>query len=269
MRNLFRCVAVVALSASAVSAYAWGYEGHRIAANVASAMLTPQAKVKIGALMPGVDLADISTYMDEERIALKRQIPGSDKWHYNNAPVCTKAPVTASCSNGNCATSQIENFEKVLANPGLSKDERIFALKALVHLVADIHQPLHAADHDDRGGNDVKIGSTNLHSEWDSGIVKKLIRGQSAEAYAQSLVTRANGRLKQFQQGDSSSWAEESHDLAVRVAYGALPGFSCGQAMPQISKLPGEYLQAAVPVVEAQLAKAGARIAFVLNRAMQ
>lgn len=267
-RPFASCLVAATLLCSSIAAHAWGYDGHRIAADVAAGLLTPKARARLGELMPGVALADIASYMDEERIPLKRQVPGSDKWHYNNIPVCGKASAAEVCPNGNCATARIDQLSAVLADRSKDQATRAFAVKALVHLVADAHQPLHAADEHDHGGNDVAVGSRNLHSEWDTGMVKKLTRGQSTDSYAQGLLARYRNHLASAQSGNATAWMEESHDLAVRVAYGALPGFACGRPTPQLDRLPAAYYDAALPVVEAQLAKAGARIAFVLNKAL-
>lgn len=248
-------------------AYAWGYDGHRIAADVATGLLTQQARLRLGELLLGSSLADVASYMDDERRALKAQIPGSDKWHYDNIPVCGQVSPGALCPNGDCATARIDQFSRVLADRKSDQASRLFALKALVHLVADIHQPLHAADDDDRGGNDVAIGSRNLHSEWDTGMVKKLIRRQSADDYAAGLLSRYGSQLRSAQNGNAMAWARESHELAVRVAYGTLPGFACGRGRIALERLPASYYDAALPVVESQLMKAGARIAMVLNQA--
>lgn len=271
-KNLGKLVSGWLLSGSllvtSATAHAWGYDGHRIAADVAAGLLSPQARVRVAELLMGGSLADAATYMDDERMSLKHQIPGSDKWHYNNMPICEKTTPSAVCRNGDCATTRIDQLSQILANRKNDQASRIFAVKALVHLIADIHQPLHAADDGDHGGNDIEIGRRNLHSEWDSGMVKKLIRRQTQESYAAGLLVRYEGQIKSSQNGNASAWATESHDLAVRVAYGALPGFFCGHERISIDRLPASYYETALPVVELQLAKAGARIAFVLNRAL-
>ena len=260
------CLLSGVLLLASVAAHAWGYDGHRIAADVASGLLTQQARIRVSELLMGGSLADVASYMDEERKSLKQKIPGSDKWHYDNIPVCGKS-TAAACPNGNCATARIEQLSKLLADRKTDQATRLFAVKALVHLIADIHQPLHAADDEDHGGNDIAIGSRNLHSEWDSGMVKKLIRHQSAGEYAAGLLSRYGNQIRNTQSGNASAWAAESHELAVRVAYGALPGFACGRGHLDITRLPASYYDTALPVVESQLVRAGGRIAFVLNQA--
>lgn len=266
LKTILSAVVASTILLSPVSAHAWGYDGHRITAIVASGLLTPKARARLGELMPGVALADIASYMDEERIPLKQQIPGSDKWHFDNIPVCERAP--APCPNGNCATARVEQLSKLLADRQTDPATRVFAVKALVHLIGDQHMPLHESDNHDYGGNNIAIGRRNLHSEWDSGFVKRLTRGQAVDAYAAALLARYRNQLVADQAFSPSSWAAESHDLAVRYAYGALPGFSCGRPAPSLDRLPDAYIAGALPVVESQLAKAGGRIALVLNSAL-
>ncbi|MYM92420.1 S1/P1 nuclease [Duganella vulcania] len=268
MKFVLNCLMSASLLLASVSAHAWGYQGHRIAADVASGLLTQQARIRAGELLMGGSLADVASYMDDERRNLKRQIPGSDKWHYDNIPVCGNASVAAVCHGGDCASARIDYFSEILADRTTDKATRVFALKALVHLIGDIHQPLHAADDGDHGGNDVSIGSRNLHSEWDSGLVKKLVRYQSADDYALTLLDRYHTQIQNAQSGNATAWAMESHDLAQRVAYGNLPGFACGQGPMSVARLPASYYDQALPVVELQLVRAGARMAMVLNHAL-
>lgn len=267
LKTISHCLIASLLACLSFGAHAWGYDGHRISALIATDLLTPTAKAQLGVLLPGVQLADVASYLDDERMALKRQIPGSDKWHYNNIPVCGGGSRDV-CRDGNCATARIEQLSKALADKHMDQNTRAFAVKALVHLISDIHQPLHAADDHDHGGNEIQIGSRNLHGEWDSGILKKLVRGQSVDSFARSLSSRNAGRFAGLQNGNAASWADDSHRLAVDVAYGQLPGFACGRQTPNLDKLPSSYYDAAGPVVVDQLVKAGARIAMVLNKAL-
>lgn len=266
--HFFRACGAVALFFSSVAAHAWGYDGHRITADIASALLTPQARVRVGQLLMGGSLPEVASYMDDERRSLKHLVPGSDKWHYDNLPVCGSTRPASVCPQGDCATARIDQLTKLLADARTDQATRTFALKALVHLIADIHQPLHAADDNDHGGNDLMVGSRSLHSEWDSGLVKKLTRRQSDEDYAAGLLVRYNSQIRNVQNGNASAWAAESHDIAVKTAYGALPGFSCGQPMANIPRLPTTYYDASLPIVESQLFKAGVRIAFTINQAL-
>lgn len=270
------------------AAFAWGAEGHRVTGLVAADLLTPKARLRMNQLMPGADLADIALYMDINRRELTEQIPGSDKWHYDNQPVCKIKPYAEYCAGGNCASAQIPVYFKVLGNTAATQEARVQALRFLVHMVGDIHQPLHAADDDDLGGNlkFVLVPGNDmqrrLHSVWDSDLVKLAIRGQSEADYARSLLTRYREKeIPQWQQVNGvavgtaiavSAWMDESYELSKNITYAKLPQFACGKDWPSSLTapvmLPQTYMDAAGEVIGPQLAKAGARIASLINLAL-
>jgi len=98
---------------------------------------------------------------------------------------------TRDCPNGACVVAKIEQFERVLADRQASERERLEALKYLVHFIGDMHQPLHASNNHDRGGNDVTVTfvgrQTNLHAVWDSGIIEPAVSGNE-RSYAMQLT---------------------------------------------------------------------------------
>lgn len=105
--------------------------------------------------------------------------------HYDNIPVCASA-LSFDCANGNCATAAIERAERTLRNRRASDQARVRALARLIHFIGDIHQPLHAADNGDRGGNEDRViylgqatyraqdgapRRNNLHGVWDTPLL--------------------------------------------------------------------------------------------------
>ena len=161
--------------------FAWGNEAHRVTALMAQEMLTPRARSAATELLDGGNLADASGYMDVYREALKREIPGSEAWHFDNRPICNKSaasdkPATGApeyCQGGNCLSAQVPRLFGILANHSRERGERQQALRFLVHMVGDMHQPLHASDDNDAGGNRKLVlmpgGKIpiNLHLAWD------------------------------------------------------------------------------------------------------
>ena len=136
------------------------------------------------------------------------------------------------------------------------------AVKYLIHFVGDLHQPLHAGFAEDKGGNQIPVMAegreSNLHSIWDSTIIRRL--GSDEAEIAQHLNQGITPlQKKQWQKGRPREWAWESHLLAVRVAYRALPAGS-----PK--RLDEDYLAQAAAVAEEQLAKAGIRLAALINQ---
>jgi hypothetical protein len=243
---------------------------------VAADLLTPRSRIRLNDIIPGADLGDIANYMDINRNTLSQLIPGSDKWHYDNQPVCQALTFDEYCPKGECASARVPVLVKILADFNNPPEMRAMAARFLVHIVGDIHQPLHAADDGDAGANFKNVllpGATSarrLHSVWDSEFVKLTLRGSSERDFAQQLVNRYRGKeVREWQKTDIRDWMNESYELSKAVTYAKLPSFVCREAWtPTPVELPQSYVNAAIEVVPTQLAKAGARIAAVLNRAL-
>lgn len=238
------------LSVLSPLAFAWGSAGHQVVGNLAEAQLTPKARTEVNrllALEPGSTLASISTWADEHRN------PSTAAWHYVNLPRGSCSYVAErDCPSGQCVVAAIERQAVVLAS-NAPDEKRLTALKYLVHLVGDIYQPLHAGFADDKGGNKYQLQAfgrgTNLHALWDSGLIDRL--GQAPEEMAKGLLSRSMASTS-----PSMSIASVA-EASCRIV--AQPGFYPGR------KVGAEYLAASRPVLEGQLALAGARLAGLLN----
>lgn len=261
---------VALLSALPAPSWAWGAQGHRITGRVAEAFLTPRARIAIQSLLGGESLADASTWMDQEKRHLG---PVKAQWHYTNQAVCG-TPVIR-CPKGNCLTTRLPGLIEEIGDPRLSKQQRAVALRMVIHLVGDLHQPLHVADNDDKGGNDITVlfaGARkplerNLHELWDVELVKQELRGVSEETYAYQLIASAKTDIDATRRGSFSGWATNSHRLAKEVAYAELPGWRCGATASTVVALDARYLATGRAIVRMQLRDAGVRLAEVLNRA--
>ncbi len=275
-----RTVALAALISAAAlpsTVFAWGNEGHRVTGLVADSLLTPKTRIRLNHLVPNVNLGDFANQMDVFRTALTIEVPGSDKWHYDNQPICGAKPYEAYCPAGDCASSKIPVYFRILADTKATDEARAQAAMFLIHMVGDIHQPLHAADDGDRGGNDKNVlypgveMPRNLHRVWDSELPKTILRGVNEVEFAKQLVARYKEKeIPQWQSGDVRDWMNESHALSQKVVYAKLPEFTCGEKWPadKVVNLPQAYVDTAGEVLPLQLAKAGARIAWMLNRAL-
>jgi hypothetical protein len=251
--------ACLLIAAASPSALAWGGLGHRLVGSHAESRLSPTARSEVDRLLAGEKdptLAGVSTWADALRDDPEnKRLTAS--WHYINFErgQC-RYDVASQCADGDCIVAVIERFQKVLADRSRPQHERSEALKFLVHLVADVHQPLHAGYFDDRGGNRFQISyqreGWNLHSVWDTLILKS--GGLDEEGYLASIQTRLSGAPAQ---GTPASWAEESCRLVQN------PDF-----YPPRHKISGAYLDAKRPLAEAQLARAGERLAGLLNETL-
>ena len=268
---LFGLLAVLA----APRTRAWSASGHRITGEIATALLTPSARSQLRELIGSQELALVANYMDEERAALALSYPGSPSWHYDDRPVCAgDTPYAQYCPAGNCGTAQVNRWSSLLADGAADPHQRAFAIRLLVHVVSDLHQPLHAANNADQGGNQIQVllpGSSQpqkLHKVWDVDFVDFATRGSSEPAYAARLLAQYAGDIPTWQHGSVTDWAAETYELALRVAYHPLPGFACNWSAVKPIALPEAYVAGAVAIIPRQLARAGARIAFVLNSAL-
>ena len=259
-------LAIVLVLASIVpaKAFAWGSEGHRIVAEIAEQLLEPGTAKQVRDLLAienSTTLADVANWADQVR----PQRPETAPWHFVDIPISATAYDAArDCAGGNCVLAKIEQFAATLHDTSAPPQTRLEALKFLVHFVGDVHQPLHASDNNDRGGNEVRVAfegrRTNLHAVWDSGILAPAVNGDD-RAYALRLDTEiGQQQVAQWSQGSPEQWANESHAVAVSIIYGKLA---------HSGALPADYASEALPTVNEQLERAGVRLAMVMNRAFR
>jgi S1/P1 Nuclease len=275
----------LAAAAGAPAARAWGPQGHRTVGAIADRLLTPQAHAVVAQLLQGdldkfgnpsgrTTLEAVSVWADE----IKGTPASRPRWHYDNRPVCGSLPRWRYCPDGQCNSAQLERLIGVLREPHAAPRERNEALKWVVHLVGDIHQPLHAADNGDRGGNDVQValagvrtrGRESLHRAWDGELVRLALNTRDRQrppAGIDALALAARRLVADAGQGTPESWASESNRLARSVAY-RFPGFACGRVPQGIIVLDAAYQREAERVVRERLLLAGARLADLLNRVL-
>lgn len=261
MCRLVTALAIACLASA--QAFAWGSEGHRIIAEIAEQHLEPNSAKEVRDLLAienATSLADVANWADQ----IRTQRRETAFWHFADIPISAPAyDPSRDCAGGNCVVAKIEQFAKELHDTALPPRERLEALKFLVHFVGDVHQPLHASDNGDRGGNEIHVRfrgrRTNLHAVWDSGILAPAVNGDE-RSYALRLnrhITPADAA--RWQTGTPEGWADESHEIAVELIYGKLT---------HSGTLPDSYERAALPVVDKQIERAGIRLAVVLNRAL-
>lgn len=246
-----------------VPSWAWGPHGHRIAARIAEARLTPQARKAVNELLlQGDTLVDISTWADQDG---HDAVPGSAPWHYVNVPITAPHYHDRYCTKGNCVVAKIKHFRSILTDRKAPRRERQRALLFLVHFVADVHQPLHVGDNQDRGGNQTQIQfrgeGTNLHRLWDSGLINEIDRNERAWVdRIQPMLTKENVRT--WTRGGVEDWADESLQDAKAAYF-----FPAGAKQPIESgtRLSKDYVTFARPILERRLAQAGVRLANELN----
>ncbi len=241
---------------------AWGGQGHQVVANLAQAQLSVKAKravERLLALEPGQTLASISTWADEHRS------PATASWHYVNFPKnsCSYS-AERDCPDGQCVVAAIDRQRDILAS-NAADEVRLRALKYLVHLVADVHQPLHAGYGEDRGGNSYQLQAfmrgTNLHAFWDSGLIRALDQDTEVMTARLASSNASTARRQELERAGGTFNAAQAAEESCRIV--GQPGFYPGRLVDQA------YIQRFTPIMEQRLQMAGARLAGLINLALQ
>jgi hypothetical protein len=279
-----RIIALVALLVLPRPAHAWGKLGHRAIAIMAEKRLTPQARETLRAILgPKAALADLSGCADDIKrrgitcagfpVKADRRSGG---WHFINIPLGAtpvKGQLGRWCHNhgreDECAPMAIKAQLKVLRDPAASRHDKQLALMFVVHLVGDEHQPLHASDAGDAGGNRVLVRfmqtarqhkPSNLHHVWDNALyADSTVRKRGAEDFAAELERDMRGR-------DTRSWlSDDLVELAVIESFN-IAKFKIYPALETEGHVLGrEYQRRMQPLAFEQLEKAGVRLGELLN----
>jgi hypothetical protein len=280
------CVLLALLPAQ--GALAWGPEGHRMVGDIAERFLVAETRARIGKLLEADRLADgqpsgrrtlgeVANWADEIKDTDWGKRRGS--WHYDDVPLCGPAEYSKYCRNGRCASAQLARQIEILGNERARPGQRNEALKWVVHIVGDIHQPLHAANRGDRGGNRVQVsffgerdnppyGTLNLHAIWDVHMVRRLVADRGGERAIVSAPIADSDR-NGWEKGSISDWIDASHRIAGGTVYALLPvAASCSNKIVDVVALDRIYYAKAAPVIEIQIRKAGVRLARVLNETL-
>ena len=244
----------VLMTLMVTNVFAWGKDGHQVVANLAAMQLTEKAHTEVDrllALEPGATLQSISTWADEHRN------PATAPWHYTNFPrnTCTYDAVR-DCPDGGCVVGAIAKQLEVLSS-NAPDDVRLKALKYVVHFEADVHQPLHTGYADDKGGNGYQLQAfmrgSNLHSFWDSGLIKNL--NEDVDTLTKRLTAKRD--------------APNSADLTVvHAAEESCKIVGTSGFYPERLVSP-DYVERYTPVMEQRLTVAGKRLAGLLNMALR
>ena len=274
---LRKSIALLALLCAPFSLLAWGAMGHRAVARIAENHLSAAAKRGVARILGHETLALASTWPDEVRSDPQYSYTGP--WHYLNVatgldfysfamrlkqPAAQQKPLAnlsaAAVVPTNAYTALLQ-VRKDLKDPSKTAEEKLFALKFLVHLVGDVHQPLHVGHADDRGGNSIPVSwrghDTNLHSIWDGDLVE--YPGFTFTEMATAYDHATSAQIKQWQEDDITTWLFESYQLCTPIYAGAA-------ANP---KLDWHLYPTFGPSVEQQILKAGIRLAGVLNEVFE
>lgn len=244
----------------AVPAHAWGPTGHRVVGQIAADNVNGRTKAEIALVLgPGEGLAEAATWPDEQRsdpdpFWQKTSTP----WHYVTVTGHPEWRPADAPKEGDAMTA-LQAFTATLRDPKASRADRALALRFIVHIVGDLHQPLHNGKGDDRGGNEVAVTwfgeRTNLHSVWDSKLIDG--NGLSYTEYVARLERRMTAdQTIAWWDADPLVWNRESIALRDRI-YPAENARDLGYL----------YQWQWRPAAEERMAQAGIRLAAYLDKA--
>jgi S1/P1 Nuclease len=296
------------LAASPQAVYAWGCNGHHIIALIAERHLNDHARAAVDALLTADPIdPKLARYCKDEALDPfvssatwaddAKRGEGTGTWHYIDIPrSLTQGNLTRYCEpagsvNGGSRTGCVVSalYDQLAILRDRSANDRPRALRYVIHLPGDLHQPLHVSDNGDRGGNCVPLRfgasprATNLHSLLDSGLVDAALseRGLTAAELAEHLDVRYRKDSEAWgsREADLERWVWEVHHVAIETTCGKLrpaipvePTDASSDCAAETAKVRAlnivagrDYQGAAMEAIEPLFAKAGYRLAGLLN----
>ena len=260
MNFIKKSVVIVLLFALPFSGKAWGVLGHRIVGEIADSYLTKRAKKEIGKILGFESVAMASNWPDF--IKSNPAYKYLSNWHYVNLPGgMSEAQVNSffAADTATDAYTKINFLVKELKENRqlLSPENKLLYLRLLIHIVGDIHQPLHVGRPGDRGGNAIKLkwfdDSVNLHQVWDSRLID--FQQLSYTEYAKAINHSTKTQREAWQQQPLTQWLWESYTFAEKIYADAKPN----------ERLDYGYEYKFIGIVNEQLLKGGVHLAGMLN----
>jgi hypothetical protein len=235
-------------------AFAWGQTGHRVVGLVAEQHLTKKARKKVEAVLQHNSLAEVADWMDNIRSDEKYNF--TEDWHWVTIPDGMKYAETQKNPNGDLVM-KLEEIVAALKTHNLDQNKEEEYLKYLVHLVGDLHQPLHVGGKDDQGGNRVRLQwfgqNSNLHRVWDSEMIEG--KDLSFTELADFVGPVTKEQIKEWQANTIPDWVQGMMVYRPQV-----------YKLPEDGKLGYVYSYENFGTVQKLLLQAGIRLAGLLNQ---
>lgn len=234
--------------------FAWGQKGHDTVARIAERHLTPRTAHAVDSLLRGKSMVYWSNWLDNA--SHTPEYDYSLTWHYKNIDADETFEKSYINPKGDILRALMEQGAKL----GSGTPDEALALKMVIHLTGDLHQPMHMGHFSDRGGNKHAVKfferDTNLHSVWDTNLVESGHKWSYSE-WAEQLDCATPELQNLLIQGDVNDWGRETYGLATEIYAGT----------PVETTISYDYIARWTPVVEQQLLKGGLRLAHILNSA--
>lgn len=258
MKNyaLKTAIALALILCASVSAGAWGQKGHDITCAIAQQHLTKKARKQIDRIFDGKSIVYWSSWMDNA--SHTPEFAYTKTWHYKNIDADETYDNARLNESGDVVTA-IEAQIKALESGTLNRQQEDIALRMLVHLVGDLHCPMHMAHKSDRGGNQWQVqyfgNGRNLHSIWDSALIDSAHKWTHSE-WVEEIDRVSKEEFKTITSGTPYEWGRETYKSTCEVY----------ENTPVGSKMSYDEVSRWTPLLEQQLLKGGLRLAAILNR---
>ena len=241
---------------------AWGMLGHRVVGEIAETYLTRKASREVKNILGNESLAMSSNWADFIKSEPKFDYIGN--WHYINLPAGMSIEKLSQHLQNDTTTNaltRINFLSSELKNKSLEQEKKVMYLKLLIHIVGDLHQPMHTGRFEDLGGNKVQLKwfgqNTNLHRVWDSDLID--YQNLSYTEYAKSINFLDKKRLHSLQQEGATQWVMDSYKISEKLYAGVKTD----------EKLSYKYIYDHIETANQQLLKGGVHLAALLNDIFQ
>ena len=252
MKRLLLILSLITLS---LPTFAWGPKGHDVVAYVAECHLSKRAAAQLDELLSGYSPVYWANWLDNA--SNTPQYRYTKTWHYMNIDEGKDIETMEREPKGDLLTA-LEGIIAGLKSHKLSRENESLYVKMLIHLIGDLHCPMHAGRKTDLGGNRIKVRyfgkESKLHSVWDSSIVESAHRWGYSE-WQQQCDRLSKEEAERVCQGSITDWFRETVEIC-RDVYAS---------SPEGSNLSYDYVAKYSPVVEQQLVRGGHRLAAILN----
>ncbi|MDB5141134.1 MAG: hypothetical protein JWR12_3050 [Mucilaginibacter sp.] len=236
----------------------WGFKGHQAVATIAENHLTPQAKAAVKDLLGTQSLADVATWADEVRN--DGSFKSTAGWHFVDLPLgltFEEFSKKVKAQGEDNVYGAMQKAQIVLTHPKSTKEQKIEALKFLVHFVGDAHQPMHVSRKEDKGGNTILVRfndrGTNLHSLWDSGLLDH--QGLSVAEISTQFDKATPAEIKHWQTDQPMQWLWESYQISMKLYAEA----------EKNNNIDEDYYKSHIGIIEQRIDQGGIRLAGLLN----
>lgn len=239
----------------ATNAFAWGQKGHDVVAYIAECHLTPATAQKVAQVLNGHSLVYYANWLDNA--SHTKEFAFTKTWHYANVDEGFTYDTMPKVESGDVVGAINLIVNKIKSGTLSHEDENLY-LRMLIHLVGDMHCPMHAGRKSDRGGNNVNViyfgRPASLHSVWDSSLVESAHKWSYTE-WQQQIDRLGAKDIAAIMSGSVKDWFNESHAVAEQIY----------AEMEEGSKISYDEVAKYAPIIELQFERGGLRLAYLLE----